>query len=613
MLGFELSFRASQREGRYWHRVKSLFGRRRFQFGKAASSRLTDGGQAGSAVETRRQPASQGAGGRDLSALETRLRELAARPGPGTGLLAGKIQLLQLGEVQARFGTRWPKVSDRIHERVRAELDARLTPHDLYAQINDYTYVIIFEGCSEVEARLKMAILSEQILVKLLGQETAARDMAGIETVLTHVVGATASGAVQGLGALAKLLETSKVARPELTSRSFTATAAGGRALTPEAVVELLGDMDALLHTMERQPAAVSMGARHGQRMLDLIEQLKTLEESLAAGDTLIPAWQAPERGEGAAPGDGSAHDVLDQLRRLKARAGRQITAIGDHKTACEEDTPIREARLADEDVKLEFRYLPLWHAGSERLGVYLCDPKLLSPDWQEIRNNRHFSSIEYDIKAIIDRMTLRKVRQDLRKASAEGRSNVVLIPVHLSSLQRHVTRNQILEMCNNIPEETRKFIVWEILDAPAESWRRQLPESIAALRRFGRACFLRLPESVRRYPESLRSLHHVKAAGVRNIGIDIHALNWDEAEALSLLEHLVGAADGEGLKCYGLGFQSMSMTVCAICMGFEHVAGQSIAEPTSEPGGVKPVTLDAIYGRIASVAARNRAHAAAV
>jgi hypothetical protein len=57
--------------------------------------------------------------------------------------------------------------------------------------------------------------------------------------------------------------------------------------------------------------------------------------------------------------------------------------------------------------------------------------------------------------------------------------------------------------------------------------------------------------------------------------------------------------AEKSGLKCYGHGFHSLSMTICAVCMGYQHVTGLAIAAPTETPEGIRATQLENIYGRV--------------
>jgi len=52
------------------------------------------------------------------------------------------------------------------------------------------------------------------------------------------------------------------------------------------------------------------------------------------------------------------------------------------------------------------------------------------------------------------------------------------------------------------------------------------------------------------------------------------------------------------GLKCYGHDFHSLSMTICALCMGYQDFLGPAIAGATPRPEGIRASEMGNIYGR---------------
>ncbi len=235
-----------QNESRRWGQVRSLFG---FQNEAEAEDESVRSG-----VKSRPSPhpvahsaAQPGDEHQDRQEFEQRLRDFASQRDSSDGLVAGKVHLINIDKIRERMGKRWPRLADRIHGQIKTQLKTRLTRHDFFTQVNADTYVIVFGDCSEVEARLKVALLSEQILEKLFG-EAEARDLEvlGVETLVTKADGSVASEALDSTAYLVDLLDQAEVTELDPSTHKFRA-AAGERALTPEVVSEFVGDLDSQL------------------------------------------------------------------------------------------------------------------------------------------------------------------------------------------------------------------------------------------------------------------------------------------------------------------------------------------------------------------------------
>jgi hypothetical protein len=86
---------------------------------------------------------------------------------------AGQIQLLNIESVRADLGDRWSKVEHQVHMLVEATLRRMLSESDIFTQIGDYEYLVIFPNLTEQKASALMYVAAAQIRQKLFGHDSA--------------------------------------------------------------------------------------------------------------------------------------------------------------------------------------------------------------------------------------------------------------------------------------------------------------------------------------------------------------------------------------------------------------------------------------------------------
>jgi hypothetical protein len=86
---------------------------------------------------------------------------------------AGQIQLLNIESVRADLGDRWSKVEHQVHLLVEATLRRMLQESDIFTQISEYEYLVIFPNLTEQKASALMYVAAAQIRQKLFGHDPA--------------------------------------------------------------------------------------------------------------------------------------------------------------------------------------------------------------------------------------------------------------------------------------------------------------------------------------------------------------------------------------------------------------------------------------------------------
>lgn len=93
-------------------------------------------------------------------------------PGPpNTIVAASKIHLLGLDAIKARLGPKWGRMSDLVHRYFEAAIRREMGPGDTFSSAGDLSYLILFRGLTLSEARLKCAVVVEEVCHKLFGDQ----------------------------------------------------------------------------------------------------------------------------------------------------------------------------------------------------------------------------------------------------------------------------------------------------------------------------------------------------------------------------------------------------------------------------------------------------------
>lgn len=521
------------------------------------------------------------------------LKHLADTKEPQEGLVAGRVLLLDTDALQERMGDRWPRFADRVHHVIKMELKEHLGPRDLFTRNRNGSYVIVFNDCSEVEARLKAAMISEQILETLLGEDEAKDlETLGIQRLVAKSDGSVAAEALESTDTLVAMLDEAEQTTSSSSIYTAADAAAGNRALTPEEVSYLLGEIEHEFDRLELKGENPEGSAATVGRYGKLLDQLHQIEDSmLIKAPAFGPGHEPPADGQTDLPSE-TVNPVLARVELAIQHAERQIERLQVS------DAADPDPSAGDETPKVEFVCRPMWHAQSNRIGVYLTEAVVVGGDGKPLNINGMDSNQEASVLAVVDRLALRKVRRDLAEVAAKGISSITMVPIHLSTLLKHRSREDYLKLCSHLPDNARNAICWEIVDAHARAWTPQMKAAIGPLKPFGRAVFLRIADPQANMTTVRRNLHCLRAAEIQAIGLDVSKLRGTEAEVFRLLEEIAELAETNGMTCYGRGFRSLSMTISAVCMGYQLITGQAIADPVPHPECLHTTAMEDIYGR---------------
>lgn len=115
-----------------------------------------------------------GIGPIDVAVFANKVKQVLDRQGVATG---GTIYVVDLNQFREQLGDKWPKLAGKVEMMVDAEIGRRLTPVDLYAKLGGSAFVIVFGSLTQNEAKLKCALIAEEVRKRLVGVDSALEDV----------------------------------------------------------------------------------------------------------------------------------------------------------------------------------------------------------------------------------------------------------------------------------------------------------------------------------------------------------------------------------------------------------------------------------------------------
>lgn len=156
--------------------------------------------------------------GNETSARVVSPTSMAEVIAAGASGCAGKTQFIDLEVIKAQFGERWPGIADKARQIAEQVIRQRLKPSDVFAPINEDSYLILFAELGEEQARLKVQAIARTIHDRLLG-ELSVGDRHRVKAFVAPVFDLAGSGAADGLNGLLQAIEaTGDVAPPPSVS-----------------------------------------------------------------------------------------------------------------------------------------------------------------------------------------------------------------------------------------------------------------------------------------------------------------------------------------------------------------------------------------------------------
>lgn len=93
------------------------------------------------------------------------------------GVTGGAVHFLNLAEIRARFADRWSEMAARVAATAERVLERRLARVDMFTRLDGPAYLIVFANANEEAARLRCALIGEEIQRELFGEDAGFADV----------------------------------------------------------------------------------------------------------------------------------------------------------------------------------------------------------------------------------------------------------------------------------------------------------------------------------------------------------------------------------------------------------------------------------------------------
>lgn len=93
------------------------------------------------------------------------------------GVTGGAVHFLNLAEIRSRFAARWAEMASRVAVVAESVLEHRLARIDMFTRLDGPAYLIVFANANEEAAKLRCALIGQEIQRQLFGEDTAYADV----------------------------------------------------------------------------------------------------------------------------------------------------------------------------------------------------------------------------------------------------------------------------------------------------------------------------------------------------------------------------------------------------------------------------------------------------
>ncbi|MFZ5789285.1 MAG: hypothetical protein ACOY3L_01160 [Pseudomonadota bacterium] len=544
-------------ERRLWSSIVSMLG-----LGDAAavdSERASGGGDESASADgfERRQVEPGPHEFRTRLAFADRLHGVAAY---GDAIAAGRVKLINFGRIKGDYGLKWPEVADRIGATISGILRRRLGPADSFLRLDDTNFVLLLDSKNAAQAQLVCSLIAAEIKQKLFGID---RDFSAVQlaTSTVQLDGNVAFDPQDPIDTLTAMLD----GAPVIVDRD---AADAGRMPATERQRPQPGALVAAAVTPRIVPSAIQPNG--------LDNLLRTMSRSI--GD-----WR-----QFIGPAEHKIYDGAQTQRQIAEGAKRQRTMRLFETAASGATVPMMEPDESERDFIMSqvksasFRYLPIWHRGTQAITSYGLGMRFLVGDAYLSLSELMEWEDDPEIIVSVDLMIVKKGVADLAKMLRQGTKAILFLPLHRAVLDLPRARAELISMLSEVPMQMRKLILLDILDAYGGDWT-VLPAMVAGLKRVSRDVVLRLSLDQ-------TDFSRVLATGARAVSGDLRDHPWPQTRAIRALSVFAKAAHDGGFQCYVFGLNAPPLAGAAVAAGFDHLAGSAVAQETPEPLGVVPL-----------------------
>lgn len=531
------------------------------------------------AEKKRNAPASKQAKKLDLDDLSKDLARIASAR---DFIAAGKIQILNIEPVVEHFGDKWPDIKERAHRIIGQVLDNHLSERDIWRRHEEFIYVVVFANMRAEEARGRMALISEDIREKLVGEEPSLAKL-NLQSATYNVDGEVVLSDYAADDAIAEIIDHQAVTigdeDPENAPNSHSHVA---ELSSDDSLLSRLEEVKSAHEKIEARLARLSATSDNTSAHIAEFRLLSSLEdELLRLHDRLARRVPLAARTVSGKP---SVENLASDIENPYPRPAT-ILLMNAENALMQEEGDKRIFEDPDNDLKLTFAYRPAWHVGQNIVGTYFATAYFEESSMVQSTESAYRHRLSTDICALIDRCLLRRTVVDLLSDDAE-RSSLIGVPVHYSTLRHTAHRETHQYLMHTTPVWLRDYVVWEVIGAPKDLMRSQIDEVASILMAVGNSVIWRTSL----YGASLKQFSGTR---VRTVSVHLEERIAEERNLTHRMEKWVTEAKPFGFTTYVRGADKLEHVARAAETGVDRISGDAVKSRVEVFGGAKEFTPD--------------------
>ena len=515
----------------------------------------------------------------------------------------GKVRLINLETVRERVGCSWPKLSGKVELLTAKIIRDKLGLRDSYLRIGEGEFLIFFSDASAAEAKIRCLAIVETLQQKLFAESQPSKPGAA-RAAECHI-----AREVQ----LSGMRDSAKV------NAGMDAGHAFGKMFSTEAEVldgvDLATNIQIALDTIiGRASESRTRGELDplGTRLKFLARDLGTLKPSIDLQEVETSRRSLVARSLREAEKDatdlisviemdsGISHaKVLEVLEKLKSERAERVLNLAAEDDLCSSQPDERER-----DPK-EFEYVPVYRSVSQGEKIYkgiyriaFRDKTLQTDD----RRRSHLTAQKYTDRqhqqwAARERVLLQQAIKYCWDQAATA-DFVLLVPVHVATLDRPYLQRRYATIVRGIPAHCRRRLIIEIVGYRETDDTIALRRAIDEIRLHAQGIFV-----TQFYGEVVNAnlaLEACKRLGAHAVGMDFSNCQETEARMVAALSQFAQCARTHGIAAYVDGIATPAVVLKALAAGTSYFCAPALVASEATPSNFGRTTLKELFWEVA-------------
>lgn len=219
---------------------------------------------------------------------------------------------------------------------------------------------------------------------------------------------------------------------------------------------------------------------------------------------------------------------------------------------------------------KASFDYLPVWNVRKNVVSSFECIPRWHLDDGEildEADLSQRFQA--HDMEYALDAQTMDHAVDQIVDVIEHDAMATIIVPVHYDTVVEDAGFSHFIRAYNNLTSVWRDRISMEIKCIPEQAGFEDVHYAVRRLQPYCALVYLQVPFGFDLFGDF---------GGNVCIGLDVTHDRRDEVEIIADMESFIARAANFGaVHTHIFGLQTVSMSVAAICAGFDYIGSHPI------------------------------------